>query len=86
MQFGYSASRYKFVLGVRICTGYASDCGSLPQPINVIHGKVRLQMVLRILGILIFIMIPSSGNYIILSAAAVGPYRLIVVCYDECFC
>ncbi len=39
-----------------------------------IHGKVRLQMVLGTLGILIFIMIPSFGDDIILSAAAVGPY------------
>jgi hypothetical protein len=69
---GYSASRYEFVLGVRIRTGYAGDCSLLPQPINVIHGKVRLQMVLRTLGILIFIMIPSSGDDIIVSAAAVG--------------
>ncbi len=39
---------------------------------NVIHGKVRLQMVLWSLGILIFIMIPSSGDDIIIGAAAVG--------------
>jgi hypothetical protein len=58
----------------------------LPQPINVIHGKVRLQMVLWTLGILIFIMIPSYGDDIIVSAAVVGPHRLIVVCCDECFC
>jgi hypothetical protein len=84
--FGYSASQYEFVLGVQICTGYARNCSSLPQPINVIHGKDRLQMVLRTLGILIFIMIPSSGDDIIIRAAAVGPYRLIAVCCDECFC
>jgi hypothetical protein len=40
---------------------------------NVMYGKVRLQMVLQTLGILIFIMIPSSGDDIIVSAAAVGP-------------
>jgi hypothetical protein len=84
--YGYSASRYEFVLGVRICTGYAGDCGSLPQPINMIHGKVRLQMVLWTLGILIFIMIPSSVDDIIVSAVAIGPYQLIVVCCDEYFC
>jgi hypothetical protein len=78
--FGYSASRYKFVLGVLSRTSYARDCSLLPQPINVIHGKDRLQMVLRTLGILILIMIPSSGDDIIVRAAAVGPYRLIVVC------
>ncbi len=77
--FGYSASQYEFVLGVQILTGYAGNCGSLPQPINVIHGKVCLQMVLQTLGILIFIIIPSSGDDIIVSAAAVGPYRLIVM-------
>jgi hypothetical protein len=43
-------------------------------------------MVLQTLEILIFIMIPSSGDDIIVSAAAVGPYRLIAVCCDECFC
>ena len=53
---------------------------------NVIYGKVRLQMVLWTLGILIFIMIPSYGDDIIVSAAVVGPHRLIVVCCDECFC
>jgi hypothetical protein len=72
--YGYSASQYKFVLGVRIRVGYAGDCGLLPQPINVIHGKVCLQMFLWTLGILIFIMIPSSGDDIIVSAVAVGPY------------
>jgi hypothetical protein len=51
---------------------YECNCGSLPQPMNVIHGKVRLQMVLQ--GILIFIMIPSSGDDIIASAVVVGPY------------
>jgi hypothetical protein len=71
---GYSASRYTFVLGVQICTGYAGDCGLLPQPNDMIHGKVRLQMVLRTLGILNFIMIPSSGDDIIISAVVVGPY------------
>jgi hypothetical protein len=70
---GYSAARYKFILGVQIRTSYAVDCGSLSQPINVIHGKVCLQMVLRTLGKLIFIMIPSSGDDIIVSAVAVGP-------------
>jgi hypothetical protein len=70
--YGYSASRHKFVLGVRIRTSYAGDCGLLPQPINVIHGKVRLQMVLWTLGILIFIMIPSSSDDFIIGAAAVG--------------
>jgi hypothetical protein len=61
-------------IGVQIRTSYAGNCGSLPQPINMIHGKVLLQMVLRTLGILIFIMIPSFGDDIIVSAAAVGPY------------
>jgi hypothetical protein len=74
IEFGYSASRYEFVLGVQICTGYTGNCGLLPQPINLIHGKVRLQMVLLTLGILIFIMIPSSGDDVIVSAAVVGPY------------
>jgi hypothetical protein len=46
--------------------------GLLPQPMNVIYGKVCLQMVLLTLGKLIFIMIPSSGNDIIVGAAAVG--------------
>ncbi len=41
---------------------------------NVIYGKVHLQMVLQTLGILIFIMIPSSGDDIIVSAVVVGPY------------
>ena len=86
VQYGYSVSWYEFVLGVQIRTGYASDCGLRPQPINMIHGQVCLQMVLRTLGILIFIMIPSSGDDIIVSAAVVGPHRLIVVCCDECFC
>jgi hypothetical protein len=31
-------------------------------------------------------MISSTGDDIIVSAAAVGPYQLIVVCCDECFC
>ncbi len=84
--FGYSASRYKFVFKVQIRTGYASDSGLLPQPSNMIHGKVHLQMVLQTLGILIFIMIPSCGDDIVISAAAVWPYQLIVVCCDECFC
>ena len=39
---------------------------------NVMYGKVRLQMVLQTLGILIFIMIPSSDNDIIISAVVVG--------------
>ncbi len=65
---------------------FAGDSSLLPQPINVIHGKVCLQMVLRTLGILIFIMIPSSGNDIIVSTVAVGPYWLIDVWCDECFC
>ncbi len=72
--FGYSASRYEFVFEMRICTGYAGNCGSLPQPINMIHGKVRLQMVLESLGMLIFVMIPSCGNDIFVSAPVVGPY------------
>ena len=72
--FGYSASCYEFVLGVQIRIGYAGNCGLLPQPINLIHGKVCLQMVLQTLGILIFIMISSSGDDIIVSAAAVEPY------------
>jgi hypothetical protein len=45
---------------------------------NVIHGKVRLQMVLRTLGILIFVMIPSSGNDIVVGAAAVGLINLLL--------
>ncbi len=65
---------------------FAGNSSLLPQPINVVHGKVRLQMVLRTLEILIFIMIPSSGNDIIVSTVAVGPYRLIDVWCDECFC
>jgi hypothetical protein len=52
----------------------------------VIWGKVRLQIVLRTSGILIFIMIPSDGEDIIICAPPVGPYRLIVVCCDVCFC
>jgi hypothetical protein len=39
---------------------------------NVIYGKVRLQMVLQTFGILIFIMIPSSSDDIIVGAVAVG--------------
>jgi hypothetical protein len=50
------------------------------------HGKDCLQMVLQTLGILIFIMIPSSGDDIIVRAVVVGPYQLIAVCCDECFC
>ncbi len=57
---------------VQICTGYAGNCGLLPQPMNVIYGKVRLQMVLQTFGILIFIMIPSSSDDIIVGAVAVG--------------
>jgi hypothetical protein len=50
------------------------------------YGNIRLQMVLRTFGILIFIMIPSSGDDIIIRALPVGPYQLIVVCCDVCFC
>jgi hypothetical protein len=71
-QYGYSASLYESVLQVQIHTGYAGDCGSLPQPMNMIYGKVPLQMILRTLCILIFIMISCSGDDIIVGAAAVG--------------
>ncbi len=84
--FGYSVSQYESILWVQIRTSYASDCGSLPQPMIVIYGKVCLQMVLQTLGILIFIMIPSSGDDSIIRATPVGPYWLIVVCCDVCFC
>ncbi len=78
LRYGYSASRYKFVPGVQIRTGYAGNYGLLPQPINVKHGKVCLQMVLRTFGILIFIIIPSSGDDIIVSAA--GGWALLIDC------
>jgi hypothetical protein len=86
LNHGYSASRYESVLWVQICTGYAGNCGLLPKPINVINGMVCLQMVLRNLGILIFIMITNYGNDIIIRAPPVGPHQLIVVCCDVCFC
>jgi hypothetical protein len=53
---------------------------------NVIYDKVRLQTVLRTLGILIFIVILSSSDDIIIHAPPVGPYQLIVVCCDVWFC
>jgi hypothetical protein len=84
--YGYSTTRYKFVLEVQIRTGYASNCGRQNTTTNVIWGKVSLQIVWRTSGIFIFIMIPSDGNDIIIRAPPVGPYRLIVVFCDVCFC
>jgi hypothetical protein len=73
-QYGYSTTWYKFVLEVQIRTGYAGNCGWQNTTTNVIWGKVRLQIILRTSGILIFIMIPSAGNNIIICALPVGPY------------
>jgi hypothetical protein len=83
---GYSTTLYKFVLEVQIRTCYTGNCGRQNTTINVIWGKVRLQIILRTSGILIFIMIPSAGDDIIIRALPVGPYQLIVECCDVCFC